>query len=403
MFRSLPYPLAILAACGITTGIAMAQQRPSPDNSRISTGPVAYVYVSGTPAGTKGGIYGFAAAKNGKLTPVPGSPFRAPTGSLALNGRWLFQNGDQKEAIYTYSIGSDGSIRAADTFTKFQVPAYQAPVTYPFLDHTGASLYVGFADNFGDNGFESFDINQKNGKIAPLSALYTGVGQYYALTFMHNNQFAYGASCYHFAPVIYGVERRSDGSLVSLGMDTPIPNLPVNHAYCPLGGVAADPYNDLVAALYEYPFVNGPGRPEKFQLAVYTADKYGNLSTTSTYANMRTTQVEPDYLAMSPRGVYLAATGAIGLQVFYMHGSKPLTALSGVILPGVPTGNAFWDDNQHLYVITATNKLYVFSVGTSGVKQAPGSPYNIPVPSGLIVLPKQPLVIDSESAEDLPD
>ena len=389
MFCLSPRTFAILATCSITAGIAAAQYPSSIDNTSTaaSTAPVAYVYISGKPPGTKGGIYGYAAAPNGQLTPVPGSPFTSPTGTLALNGRWLFQNGNQKEAIYTYSIAANGSIKPADIFTKFDVPAYEAPVTYPFLDHSGASLYVGFADNVGDNGYESFRIDQTNGRITPVNDLYTGVGQYYALTFMHNNQFAYGSSCYHFAPIIYGFERRSDGSLTSLGIDPRIPTPPTNHDFCPLGGVAADPYNDLVVALYEYPFANGPGSPEKYQLAVYTADKYGNLSTTSTYENMPATQVEPGYLAMSPRGVYLAATGATGLQVFYMHGSKPLTPLSGVILPGVPTGNAFWDDNEHLYVITA-NKLYVFNVGTAGVKQAPGSPYSIPVPSGLIVLPK---------------
>jgi hypothetical protein len=77
---------------------------------------------------------------------------------------------------------------------------------------------------------------------------------------------------------------------------------------------------------------------------VYTADAYGKLSTTSNAANMATAQMEPDTLAMSPKGFYLAAAGfgddpAVGpdggIQLFLMHGSKPLTALSGVILPGV--------------------------------------------------------------------
>jgi hypothetical protein len=47
------------------------------------------------------------------------------------------------------------------------------------------------------------------------------------------------------------------------------------------------------------------------------------------------------------------------------------------------------DNSNHLYAISnASGKLFVFTVTSAGVTQAPGSPYGIPKPKGLIVQPK---------------
>lgn len=389
MPRFSPRLLATAAAC-LTTGIAAAQGVSSTPSATASTAPVAYVYVSSQPGGT-GHIYGYAASASGQLTPVAGSPFSSTASALALNGKWLFGSHLQSNLIYSYAIAANGSIKQADSYDS-------SPYTAPndlFLDHTGASLYVGFSDGVGDNGYEALNINQTTGKLSLVNASYTGVGEFFQMTFIGDNKFAYGNTCYHFDPTIYGFARVSGGGLSSLGTDAPLPTAPSGDQYCPLGGTATDPYNDVVVPLQQIP--SDGGNPTAFKLAVYTSDPYGKLSTTSTAANMATVQVEPDTLAMSPKGFYLAAANSDpsgvgpngGIQVFLMHGSKPLTVLTGVVIPGVYVNQMYWDNNEHLYAVSnGSGKLYVFNVSTSGTTQVAGSPYSIPSPSGLIVLPK---------------
>ena len=379
--------LATLATC-VTTGAATVQVVAQTLNTTTTTtAPVAYVYVDGFVSSTSSRIYGFAAAPNGHLTPISGSPFPSAVSALALNGKYLFgafsPPPPQSSGIYTYAIAANGSLKQADFLSKTDISNYYSLIDLT-LDHTGNSLYGGFTDGIGDNGYESFRIDQTNGQVTPLNVVYTAVDAYGFISFIGNNEYVYGASCSHLSPNIYGFERLSSGALTQAGGNPPVPSPPPNMMYCPVA-VAADPYNDLVVSLFQRG-TDGSSLA-KYPLAVYTANAYGNLSTTSTYQNMPLAAVEPDFVAMSPKGYYLAATGNTGLQIFLMHGSKPLTALTGAILPGVGLGQAFWDNSEHLYVINRT-QLYVFNVSTNGVTQAPGSPYSVPSVRSLIVLPK---------------
>lgn len=374
-----------LATC-VTAGTVGAQVATR--STATTSSPVAYVYVDGFVSYTSSRIYGFAAAPDGHLTPISGSPFATPISSLALNGKYLFGTYSppppQPNGIYTYAIAANGSIKQADFLGRTDLPSNYYSLIDLTLDHTGSSLHAGFTDGVGDNGYESFSINQTSGQLKLVNVEYTPVDAYGVLKFIGNNEYAYGADCYHTDPILYGLARSSNGGLTEIATNSTIPpSPPSSYGYCPLS-VAADPYNDLVVSLVEQ---QGTPGPAKYQLAVYTADRYGHLSTTSTYKNMPLTAVEPDFVSMSPKGYYVAATGNTGLQIFLMHGSKPVTALTGAILPGVSLGEALWDNNEHLYVINRT-QLYVFDISTNGVKQAPGSPYSIPSVQSLIVLPK---------------
>lgn len=390
MRRFSKFLLATLATC-VTTGAATAQMaaQNSWNTATTTTAPVAYVYVDGFLSYTSSRIYGFAAAPNGHLTPISGSPFATPVSALALNGKYLFGTYSppppQPNGIYTYSIAANGSIKQADFLDKTDLPSNYFSLIDLTLDHTGNSLYAGFTDGVGDNGYESFSINQTNGQLKFVNVAYTAVDAYGFISFVGNNEYAYGADCYHTDPLLYGLARGSSGGLTEIATNSAMPPAPPSsYGYCPLS-VAADPYNDLAVSLVEQ---QGTPGPAKYQLAVYTADAYGHLSTTSTYQNMPLTAVEPDFVSMSPKGYYLAATGNTGLQIFLMHGSKPLTVLTGAILPGVSLGEAFWDNHEHLYVINRS-QLYVFNVSTNGVSQARGSPYSIPAAvQSLSVLPK---------------
>jgi WD40 repeat protein len=132
-----------------------------------------------------------------------------------------------------------------------------------------------------------------------------------------------------------------------------------------------------------------------YQLATYTADSTGNLTTTSTYADMPTTEVATeaqgsgvrDYW-MSPSGKFLAVAGTSGLQIFHFNGASPITKYTNLIVTR-EVDQVFWDNSNHLYAIGYNaGKLWVFTVTSKSVTQAPGSPHPITRPGSLIVLPK---------------
>ncbi len=362
-------------------------------SAQTAPAPVAYVYVATNPAstGASGHIYGFAASSAGKLTPVSGSPLASTVNSIALNGKWLFGTAyDPNNGPYTvnsYSIATTGSLKLVDSATIDNgIQGNGGQPVFAFLDHSGATLYADLYDS--DNvAPQALTINQTTGKVTPGAIAGPSAGAS-ALTFTGNNEFAYGVSCFQNSPYIVGYMRRpSDGALSIIGRVGSTPAAPANSFYCTYAQ-ATDPYNDVVISL---PQISSDGTHTLgYKLAVYTADSTGKLTTTSTAANMPSAKVEGYNLAMSPKGVYLASAGASGMQLFLMHGSKPLTVLTpNVILPGIFISQMFWDNNQHLYALAGpTNQLFVFNVTSSGATQASGSPYPVANAANLIVLPK---------------
>jgi hypothetical protein len=120
------------------------------------------------------------------------------------------------------------------------------------------------------------------------------------------------------------------------------------------------------------------------QLATYTADSAGNLTTSSTYKNMPQVAVGwVSNLNMSPSGKVLAVGGSLGLQLFHYNGAKPITPYTGLI--GTEQFDQFrWDNYNHLYAINAsTGHLHIFTITPTSVSEAPGSPYTIPGGGGM--------------------
>jgi hypothetical protein len=49
-----------------------------------------------------------------------------------------------------------------------------------------------------------------------------------------------------------------------------------------------------------------------------------------------------------------------------------------------------WDNSNHLCAISrSANKLFVFTITPTSVKQSTGSPYTITSPQSIVVLPKR--------------
>ncbi|HEY6767515.1 MAG TPA: hypothetical protein VI386_22385 [Candidatus Sulfotelmatobacter sp.] len=346
--------------------------------------PVAFVYVSSSGDGGSR-INAFAAAVNGTLTVVPGMPILANVQNMALNGKWLF--GTDSVNIYTFSIASSGALAPRSSINAQQFNGYTdgGPVKL-FLDHTGATLYD--EDIYGNNGanntFQFFSIDSATGNLSYMGATSSASPDFLLLSFIGNNIYAYGSSCYLSSPYIYGFSRGSGGTLTDLNLAPSIPSFP-NGGYCPYLA-AADPANHVAVSLTPTDGFNPVGPA---QLAVYTANSAGTLSTASTYKNMPKVLVgEVTYLNMAPSGKLLAVAGTSGLQVFHFNGANPITHYTGLLTTDA-VSQMFWDNANHLYAISQNaGKLYVFTVTGMTATPAPGSPHAITAPQNIIVLPK---------------
>jgi hypothetical protein len=130
---------------------------------------------------------------------------------------------------------------------------------------------------------------------------------------------------------------------------------------------------------------NPDGHP---QLATYTANESGDLTTSSTRENMPETLVaNVTDLKMSPSGKLLAVGGTAGLQVFHFNGSDPITHYTNLLTKD-EIDQFFWDNDSHLYAISRhAGKLFVFTITPTSVSEAAGSPYAIAQPQNIIVQP----------------
>jgi hypothetical protein len=365
----------------LCTGLAFAQ-----DNSTHS--PVAFVYVSSSPSANQNEINAFAAASNGKLTPISGSPFSANVQGMAVNGKYLF--GTDGIHIYSFSIASDGGLEKVASINAQKFNGYNCggPVAL-FLDHTGTTLYdEDFYGNIcANNTYQSFDIDPSTGELSYLGASDPSVVFNVPLSFIGNNVYAYGSSSREYDSRIFGLRRNSGGNLTDLNLNPPMPRAKKGDFYVTYGA-AADPSNHL--AISVAPHNGSTWQPDgPMQLAIYTADSSGKLITKSAFWNMPASAVMyPTDLEMSPSGRFLAVSGTAGLQVYHFNGGNPITHYTGLLTKD-EIDQMFWDESNHLYALSlSAGKLFVFTITPTSVSPAPGSPYSITSPQGIIVLPK---------------
>ena len=223
--------LALLAACASTV-LASAQASSSPTEIEATvqsnTSPVAYVYVSNSPSSGKNQINGYAAAANGALTPISGSPFSTPAFYMAVNGSWLFATDGNN--IDSFSIASNGALKQVDSLAVEK----DGGLVNLYLDHTGTSLYAEYYTT--NNDYLSYSIDNTTGKLAFINDLAGGPENNSAVSFVGNNEFAYSSSCYHFSPEIYGVQRATDGALSYLLFHPAFPHAALRRLLVPVAG-----------------------------------------------------------------------------------------------------------------------------------------------------------------------
>jgi hypothetical protein len=375
---------------------AFTQISPTAVDGSVSapaSSPVAYVYVSSTSATNKNRITAFAAAPNGKLTRVAGSPFSQDVQYLAANGTHLF--GTNGTIIYSYAIAANGALHQVALIDAqgFNQSDCGGPIGL-FLDRMGATLYdTDIYSDCANNAYQFFGGDGSPGGLSYRGTTAASSPEFITpLRFTGNNRYGYGSSCYHFSAKIYGFARGSDGALTLLNINPPMPAAKAGDFYCTYLA-AADTANHLaipVQPLSGYSWQQvGP-----FQLATYTVDSSGNLSTNSTYANMPATAVTNATgnfltdISMSPSGKLLAVAGKGGLQVFHFNGANPITRYTG-LLSADEIDHVFWDHDNHLYAISqSAGKLFVFTVTPTHYNQAPGSPHAITNPENIAVSPR---------------
>ena len=214
------------------------------------------------------------------------------------------------------------------------------------------------------------------------------------MTFSSNNKFAYGTECIDyeggFLDTFWGYGRSSSGHM-TLDSSIAVPDLKPenpNDYYC-AKAVAADPSGHLAVSLQA--ISNSTDAPDgEAQLATMTISSSGNLSSTSTYKNMPSTGTGATALATSPSGKLLAVggggleSGGGGFQIFHFNGSSPITKESSILQSSVIFQGFAWDKNNHLFALGG-GQLFVYTVTSSSVTEAPGSPYSIPE-SGTVVV-----------------
>ncbi len=375
-----------------------------------------YVYVSNSPAGNyQYQITAYSADANGVLTPVAGSPFNNNVAGMAVSGAYLMgetvtqvssTGALSNNFIDAYKIAPDGSLTAAGQTNIDQFGSECGSNAGLVSDRAGQSLYeietnIDCATN---KGIASFSVDQSTGNLNYLGDVVTGRSGVYGFSFDGSDAFGYasGAGCgslYSF----FEFERDSSGLLgLNPAFSGPFPPSPAGPPgstgeYIP-DLTAADSTNHVVIA--DYPcFSQGGPTPAQTQLAVYTVGADGNLTTTDTYATMPAAPIITTVnarLAISPSDKYLAVADFGGLEIYHFNGANSITTFTSLLTTD-NIGVIAWDQNDHLYAVTASepvpptsaltnpNKLYVFTVTDTSVTQAPGSPYTIAFPAGLAV------------------
>ncbi len=393
----LAFCLAVLSARLAFTQTPQA----SPAATTPADPPVAYVYV-----GTTKGVNLYNAAANGALTLVSGSPFKTAGAVVGSNRKFFISQA--ANYLHSYPIAANGAIKQQVSQTNY---APGCATSSAVFDHTGQEVYVQLAGPMIVNGgdvcdpLQSFKVSSTSGSLTFIGSTSFGNGYYEPdspITITGNDAYAYdvtpigGTYQYKVSPF----HRESSGALDATSFNETDPTPQPGWFYIPVS-LTADPTNHLAVALALTnclacsPF-------QSVQLASYTVDAEGNITSTNTWGNIPVPDIYPGLLNMSPSGDLLAvaenrngfaagfaprAPGTNGLQIFHFNGANPITPYSKT-LTTAPIDQIHWDNNNHLYALSdSTNKLYVYTVTPTTIAAAPGSPYTITGPNGLVVVP----------------
>jgi hypothetical protein len=386
--------------------VAASSQAALAQSTLTTAVPVAHVYVQ-----TPHGVNLYNTSPTGQLTLVAGSPFKTIGLMVGTNGKYFISNGTNY--VHVYAMTSSGAIgrQVANINTALYSGAECGTTGPSVLDHTGQTLYVQLTapQTSGRpfcSTFQSYKIGS-TGQLTFVGSTEQGVvlhaGPPTPLTISGQNIYAYNVNTTSMGyedTFVEGFKRTaSTGSLDQWNVTVSNPPSYNSSWRWMQFDVTADPTNHV--AVFQMQEQGLPYGPFAFpQLASYTMDSSGGLTTINTYRNMPAPSVYPGVMNMSPSGKLLAigspvdysscscgirSWGTSGLQVFHFNGANPITRYSGT-LTKTPIDNIHWDKANHLYALShSTGKLYVYTVTPTSITPVSGSPYVISSPTALIV------------------
>jgi 6-phosphogluconolactonase (cycloisomerase 2 family) len=387
----------LLAFCSLALNLTLVTALSTPFAMAQSDSPVAYIYVSSNYSGSNNRVVGYAANADGQLTQISGSPWADNLSYLATNGSYLFGStniaNDNGKNIFSYQVGSNGALKYIGATNIQDLGSTNGcnQANNLRLDHTGSYLYVFVrqADCNTEVAYQSFAVNKSTGLLNYLGVTAPNAFSLgYPLTMLADNNFAYAGGNGAEDDEICGFSKASNGNLVDLNggvCNTAWPGTTgqPSGSNGDVRSIAADPTNHLAAIITYSDAYTGALIANKIAtIAINTSN--GSQSTSSTYANMPTTAIQQvQSIAMSRSGELLAVGGSNGLEIFNFNPNGQASLHTGLLTTDSITA-MYWDNNDHLYAISNTdNALHVYTVTSTNVKEAPGSPYSIPRPVAL--------------------
>jgi hypothetical protein len=385
-----------LASClvaALWTGIASAQ--------------VTHVYISSNTS-----TYAYDVSPTGKLNPIKGSPFTTAGNMVGSNGSYFVSIGP--EYVYSNKVAANGAIGEQVSEINTQNYTGVACGTPPAagranpkgaFDHTGQNVYAVLydANNPMCDAIQTFAVDKTGVLTFSGATVYdqgsnnAGVETVPALP--GNDNFAYnelsvGGNC---NGGLRAFSRESSGTLNNITFTetdpTPPPNTYVGYLTSNL--ITADTTNHL-AILVNPTTLSGlincfGGSATEVQLASYTVDSQGNVTSTNTYSNMPTLDLTAGIYDMQidPTGSFLAVAVGKGVKVYHFNGAQPITPFSSVLKTSDYIYRVGWDHNGRLYAQDGVSgEMHVYTVTSTEVEETSGSPTVVPVGQSFTVRSK---------------
>jgi hypothetical protein len=311
------------------------------------------------------------------------------------------------QVLHAYTIAAGGRIASQSWTMDTQNYAGSecGSVGGAVLDHTGKYVYV-LLDGSGSCAvYQTYEIGF-GGSLAFVGVTgdvsHGGTPAETPLKIEGNSKYAFEAPAYSTNyenpdvgcnPYLNGFSRENSGALDYV---FPIANVagpkpgPGQTELLPVPWlITDDPTDHLAAAVFNiYGTGDDCGIGGPIQLASFTVDSHGNLSSTNTGGNMPTVPGGANSIVLNKTGEVLAVSTGTGVEFFHFNGTKPITEFTGILGTSGYISEMSWDTSNHLYAVNgASGRLHIYDITSTGAKEAAGSPYLPPGgATGLVVV-----------------
>ena len=356
------------------------------------------------------GVYVYDASSTGKITAIKGSPFKITGQMMGTNGKYVVSADSTN--LYSYEVESNGAIgkKVSDINTQLysgsecgtialDVRAYSSAVAAVKYDHSGQNVYVLLYGAEGDgngacDGMQTYgvsksgvftfkgvtEVNQESSMLfSGMLPTLTGNGKF-GLGYQFNEE--NGDLCDGTTLNLFATE--SGGTLLyedNLSSWGPTPQPGYTWLLQSLTDDATDHMAMAMNSTTDPDCEDSPTFGPS-QLASYTVDSQGNLTTTNTYETMPSLPEGNNgayLMKLDPSGKFLAVATGTGVAFFHFNGGAPITPFTGIIGVSGHITLMDWDNDGHLYAQNGNSgKLHVYAATAKSVKELSGSPTVIP-------------------------